>query len=232
MSGEVGFEDVTLVVSSLHPVAHEVLPDKDVMNDTIAGYTRTAAFNMVMISDHLEGDKVPTILHFQVICNFRKVIGQYVLPFHKYLSHVAQHARHYLNKWHQSMQSVYAGKTEDIPTVCNRWAIFLDDTLEYSMVTISNKGKHKQSLAAEYLLCEVNVSRTLSLSMFINSIVKLLPYIKFIKQLSWHFACSFLLNPFWFDWSMSTLIKRARYQRGVCLGRNVAKCHVSVYGCC
>ena len=209
MSSEVGFEDLTLVVSSLHPVAHEVLPHKDVMNDTVGGYTRTAAFNMVMISDHIEGDRAPVILHhFQVICNFRKVIGRYVLPFHKYLIPVAKHAQHYLDKWHRSIQSVFAGKTENVPTVFNRWTFFLDDTLEYSMVTISDKEKHKQSLAAEYVLCEVNISRTLSFSMFINSIVKLQPHLKFDQTIELAFACSFLSNPFWFDWSMSTLLKR------------------------
>ena len=82
METDVGFEDLTLVVSSLHPTIHQVSEHKDTMNDTVAGYTRTAAFNMVMIDNN---DQLPTILHLQVICNFRKVIGNYILPFHKYL---------------------------------------------------------------------------------------------------------------------------------------------------
>ena len=82
MNEDVGFEDLTLVVSSLYPTIHEVAEHKDVMNDTLAGYTRTACFNMVIIDTN---DDAPTILHFQVICNFRKVIGNYVLPFHKFL---------------------------------------------------------------------------------------------------------------------------------------------------
>ena len=211
MHNDVGFEDLTLVVSSLHPVTHDVEPHKDVMNDTVAGYTRTAAFNMVLISDS-ETDKAPVILHFQVICNFRKVIGHYVLPFHKYLSPVAQHARQYLVKWHRSIQSLYAGKTDDIPTVFNRRAFFLDDSLEYKTLAISDQEKHKQSLTAEYVLTEIGVSRTMSFSMFINSIVKLQPYLKFDQTLELAFACSFLSNPFWFDWSISTLIKRLEDQ--------------------
>jgi hypothetical protein len=67
IDAEVGFEDITLVVSSLQPVIHDVLDHKDIMNDTVAGYTRTAAFNMVMIDDN---DRLPTILHLQVLCNF------------------------------------------------------------------------------------------------------------------------------------------------------------------
>jgi hypothetical protein len=88
MDDEVGFEDLTLVVSSLLPVTHEVSEHKDTMNDTLAGYTRTACFNLVMIDDNKE---LPTIIHFQVICNFRKVIGQFLVPFHGYLSNVAKH---------------------------------------------------------------------------------------------------------------------------------------------
>ena len=121
MDSEVGFEDITLVVSSLHPVVHQVIEHKDTMNDTVAGYTRTAAFNMVMIDD---SNASPTILHLQVICNFRKVIQNYVLPFHKYLPPIAKHARQYLEKWDHSIQSVYAGKTEKIPSAYDRSTFF------------------------------------------------------------------------------------------------------------
>lgn len=58
----------------------------------------------------------PTIIHFQVICNFRKVIGHYVVPFHGYLSNVAKHGRLYLCKWEQSIQALYGGKTDKVPT--------------------------------------------------------------------------------------------------------------------
>lgn len=205
MDEEVGFEDLTMVVSLLNPVTHEVLPHKDVMNDTLAGYTRTAAFNMVMID---ENDDDPTIVHFQVICNFRKVIGSSVAPFHKHLSPVAKHARLYMDKWHRSIQSVYAGKTQKIPSVYDRSTFFLDDTLEYNVVAISEEGKHKQTIASDYILTEVNISRTLSLSMFIDPIVKLQHYLKFDQTIELALVCSFLSNPFWFNWTMSTLIRQ------------------------
>jgi hypothetical protein len=208
MHDDVCFEDVTLVVSSLHPVTHSVKPHKDVMNDSVAGYTRTGAFNMVMIEDSKNADTAPVILHFQVICNFRKVIGQFVLPFHKYLAPVTIHARQYLDRWHSSIHSLYAGKTDNIPTVLNRQAFFLDDSLQYQMLAISETGKHKQCITGEYVLTEVGVSRTMSFSMFIDSIVKLQPYLKFDQTLELAFACSFLSNPFWFDWSIGSLIKR------------------------
>lgn len=205
MDHEIGFEDLTLVVSSLYPTTHEVASHKDLMNDTVAGYTRTAAFNMVMIDDD---DRTPTIIHFQLICNFRKVIGHYLLPFHKYLLPVAKHAREYLDRWHRSIQSVYAGRTVNVPTVYDRSTFFLDDTLDYSTIAISEEGKHKQSIASEYILTEINISRTLSLSMFIDPLVKLQRFLKFDQTIELALVSSFLSNPFWFDWSMSTILKR------------------------
>jgi hypothetical protein len=197
-------DDLTLVVSCLHPVTHEVFPHKDTMNDTLAGYTRTGAFNMVMISDK---DNNPRIIHLQVICNFRKVIGRYVIPFHTYLAPVAKHAQQYLDKWHRNIHSVFAGKTTKVPTAHDRTAFFLDDTLEYKTIMISDESKHKQSIASEYILTEINISQTLSLSMFIDPLVRLQGCLKFDQTIELAFACSFLSNPFWFDWTMSLLIQ-------------------------
>lgn len=205
MNDEVGFEDLTLVVSSLYPIRHQVSKHKDTMNDTVAGYTRTGAFNLVMINND---DAQPSIMHFQLICNFRKVIGHYLLPFHKYLVPVARHAQEYLAKWHRSIQSVYAGKVDRVPCAYDRSSFFLDDTLQYSLIAISEEGKHKQSISSEYILTEVNISRTLSLSMFIDPLVKLQNCLKFDQTIELAFACSFLSNPFWFDWTMSNLIQR------------------------
>ena len=211
MHDEVGFEDLTIVVSSLHPMIHNVVtPHKDVMNDTVAGYTRTVAFNMVMTSDYKEPR---SIIHFQLICNFRKVIGHHLLPFYKYLTPVTKHAQQYLQKWQKSMQLLFAGKTEEIPSICNRWSFFLDDNLEYETITISHADKHKQTITSEYLLTEVGISRTLSLSMFINPIMKLQPYMKFDQTIEVAFACSYLANPFWFDWAMSAVIRRLQDPR-------------------
>ena len=44
----------------------------DSMNDSVAGYTRTGALNVVLILEQEDMDSV--LLHVQVICNFRRVI--------------------------------------------------------------------------------------------------------------------------------------------------------------
>lgn len=232
MDQDVGFEDVTLVVSSLHPVTHQVREHKDTMNDTIAGYTRTGAFNMVMIDDK---DDCPTIIHFQVLGNFRRVIGHYVVPFHNFLPSIVNHACQYLDKWHRSIQSVYAGRSEKIPTVFDRRPFFLDDTLEYTTINIAEAGKHKQTISSQYILTEVGISRTLSLSMFIGPIVKLQRILKFDQTIELVLACSFLSNPFWFDWTMSALINRIddpndSYQLGLHPFYDWSHCTYEIFG--
>ena len=204
MGKEVGFEDLTLVVSCLHPVIHAVSDHKDRMNDTLSGYTRTVAFNMVMTNGDSDN---PTIIHFQVIGNFRKVVGDYVLSIRKFISPIANHARQYIEKWNRSIYQVYTGRTKRLPTVYHRSPYFLDDTLPYTRITISEKGKHRETYEGEYLLTEVGVSRTLSLSMFIDPIVRLKGFLKTDQTIELALACSYLSNPFWFDWTMSALLQ-------------------------
>jgi len=213
MDNEVGFEDLTLVVSSLHPVIHSVRDHKDVMNDTLSGYTRTVAFNMVLIDDHNRDHT--TVLHFQVIGNFRKVIGDYVVSFRQYVSPVANHARQYMDKWNRRIYEIFGGRTKKrLPTVYDRTSFFLDDMLPYTTIRISEEGKHKATLHGEYLLSEVGISRTMSLSMFIDPIVKLQAILKTDQLIELVLACSYLSNPFWFDRTMTSLLQRIEDEQG------------------
>ena len=75
MNEKVAFEDVTIVVSVIHPYYTNLDEHKDVMNDNIAGYTRTGCLNMCFRFKDGEEDYV---IHFQVITNFRKVINRCV----------------------------------------------------------------------------------------------------------------------------------------------------------
>jgi len=200
-STEVGFEDITIVVSLLHPVVHEVAVHKDTMNDTLVGYTRTAAFNIVLKDDSV------CMIHLQVICNFRKVIGHYMVSFHRYLSPIVSHARQYTEKWNRNMYTLYAGKTIKVPTMPDRESMFLDDSLEYSCITISDR-KHNTVISGEYILTEIGASRTLSFSMFIDPLVNIQGYLKTDQIVELTFLCSFLSNPFRFNWTMTKIIAR------------------------
>lgn len=63
MNEEVGFEDVTIVFSQLHPVADDVSYHVDSMNDSVAGYTRTCCLNICLLV--LDGHKT-NIVQLQV----------------------------------------------------------------------------------------------------------------------------------------------------------------------
>jgi hypothetical protein len=203
---EVAFEDITLVISPLYPSPCSVSEHTDVMNDTLSGYTRTAAFNLVLGS--VDDDNVGIIIHLQVLCNFRKVIGFFLVPFHRLIAPVAKHALEYLKRWENSIQSVYAGRSNKKPTIFDRSNMYLDNHLRYEVVTISDEHKHKATIRAEYILTEVGISRTLSMSLFIDPIVRLQRHLKFDQSIELAFASTFLSNPFWFDWTMTTLLGR------------------------
>ena len=59
---KVGFEDVTVVVSSLYPTADSVNIHLDSMNDNVSGYTRTGALNLCFGL----GKPISNIFHLQV----------------------------------------------------------------------------------------------------------------------------------------------------------------------
>lgn len=59
---QVGFEDVTVVVSSLYPTADTVNVHLDHMNDNVSGYTRTCALNICFGL----GEPITNIFHLQV----------------------------------------------------------------------------------------------------------------------------------------------------------------------
>jgi hypothetical protein len=59
---QVGFEDVTVVVSSLYPSVNNVKIHVDQMNDNVSGYTRTGALNLCFGL----GEPITNVLHLQV----------------------------------------------------------------------------------------------------------------------------------------------------------------------
>lgn len=66
---QVGFEDVTVVVSSLYPSVDRVNLHLDQMNDNVSGYTRTGTLNICFGL----GEPVTNIVHLQV----RKLVCQH-----------------------------------------------------------------------------------------------------------------------------------------------------------
>ena len=110
------------------------------------------------------------------------------------------------------MYSVYAGKTNRLPTISQRQTMYLDDSLEYTTVTISDPQSNSHPISGEYILTEIVVSRTLSFSMFIDPLFDLQTILKTDQIIELTFACSFLSNPFRFNWSMTRIIARLKDQ--------------------
>jgi hypothetical protein len=77
MAVVVAFENITLVVSPIYPTTTDITEHTDIMNDSIAGYTRTGVLNMCFMLDRDQSHKLG--LQFQVIGSFRRVIREYMV---------------------------------------------------------------------------------------------------------------------------------------------------------
>jgi hypothetical protein len=143
MDEAVAFEDITIVVSVIHPYFTNLNDHTDTMNDNIAGYTRTGCLSMCFKLDHC-------VVHFQVIANFRKVIGQYMIPFSRGLRSTISHAKEYLSKYKWRMESMFGGQTTCIPGPFSRLKFYLDNNLPFqSFVIFNGNKKGKENISGE-----------------------------------------------------------------------------------
>ena len=177
----------------------------DSMNDSVAGYTRTGVFNIVL---SLQNGMDPILLHVQVICNFRRVIREYILPFNSLLSSISVHCNPYLAKWQNNINQVYGGQSQLVPHPLDRTNFFVDDCLPFATINISSGSQHQPHVTGEYLLTEVSPSRILSFSMFIDPIVDLKEVLCYDQRLELCFVASVLSNPFWFEQAITSLTQK------------------------
>jgi hypothetical protein len=206
-NSNVGFEDVTVVVGVLYPLMPKVIEHIDSMNDSVVGYTRTGVFSVVLSMEHKTGD--PVLLHLQVICNFRRVIREYLLPCQSLLTIIAEHCKQYLAKWQNNMYRVFGGTTDRVPKPFERKNFFVDDCLPFQTINISSGGnKVCPSITGQYLLTEISPSRMLSFSMFIDPIVDLRAVLCNDQRIELCFVASMLSNPFWFEHTLTSLTKK------------------------
>lgn len=206
MHESVSFEDITLVVSAIFPLAADLDEHVDAMNDSVIGYTRTGTLSICfMIEDDTD---FRLGLQLQVIGNFRRIIRQYMVPFTSALEATVRHAKEYLDKWEKNMNMIFGGRGIDRPNPFSREWFYLDDSLPYKRVQIYKGSRElgKEGIHGEYLLCQIGLSRVLSKSMFINQIRRTQAFLKFDQWMELAFACSLLSNPFWFDTVMDDLI--------------------------
>lgn len=211
---DVGFEDITLVLSPITGKNGDVVSEHtDSMNDNLGGYSRTCAFNACFSLDN------DTFMHMQVIGNFRRVVRQYMVPFEKSLQSTIANGRRYVASWRSNMQLIFAGVS------CNnewdpfsRSQFFLDDDLPFERLRIFDglsKDNKQSAVYGHYLLTEIGLSRVTSFSMFIDPICRLKDKLSTDQRIELAFFCSFLSNPFWFHYVMEKLIDMSNQSNNV-----------------
>lgn len=165
---DVGFEDITLVISLITGKEQDVVSEHtDVMNDNLGGYSRTCAFNTCFSLDH------GTFMHMQVIGNFRRAIRQYMVPFEKSLQSIAASGRRYIASWQSHMQMIYAGVSANkIWDPFDRTQFFLDDDLPFQSLQIFDGMSIHQHIGARH-------RRRLGMSTYMNDVLDQL-------HQSWH----------------------------------------------
>ena len=159
----VGFEDITLVISPITSRQCDVVGEHtDVMNDTLGGYSRTCVFNACF---SLAND---AFIHMQVIGNFRRTVRAYMVPFEKSLQSTIGNGKRYISLWQSNMQMIFAGVSPNkIWDPFDRSQFFLDDDLPFDRLQIfdgtgkKNSGQ-KASVYGDYRLTEIGLSRVMS----------------------------------------------------------------------
>ena len=149
-----------------------------------------------------------TLLHLQIICNFRRVIREHLFPMQSSLRSIVYNCKLYMQKWQANINQVFGGKSQYLPTPLDRCNFFVDDCLPFETIVISNDSSEARSIKGEYLLTEINPSRVLSFSMFIDPIVDLRVTLCQDQLIELCFIASLHSNPFWFEYTLSSLIRK------------------------
>jgi len=209
IDNEVGFEDITLVVSPITPIMTNdsvmVEEHQDVMNDDLSGYSRTCVLNLCFATD----TEVPFLM--QVIGNFRKVVGQQMVPFRQSLLDTIANAKCYVKSWQKEMQTIFANvSTNTRWDPFDRLPFFLDDQLPFKTMTIFSPRNDQEALfpiEGEYLLTVAGLSRVISFSMFIDPIMKVKERLATDQRIELLFFACLLTNPLWFHHVVCTYLK-------------------------
>jgi hypothetical protein len=206
MEHDVGFEDITLVMSPISGSLHDVIAEHtDVMNDHLGGYSRTCVFNACLALDH------ETFMHMQVIGNFRRTVRQYMVPFEKSLQSTIANGQRYIASWKSNMQCIFAGVSPNKNwNPFDRAHFFLDDDQPFEKIPIFDGGRSQHTpVYGDYLLTEIGLSRVTSFSMFIDPICKAKDLFSTDQRVELIFLASLLSNPFWFHYSLEKLIEKS-----------------------
>lgn len=189
-------ESVTAVVGILYPLYSKVNGHVDKMNDNMYSYSKTGALNMCF------KDSRNYVYHLQILVNFRSVIRNYTMPYHRTVSVIKEDMSRYLQALQLSYdelfknQEVYAKRS--MP--CDRTVFFLDHRLPGEVIDLGDDTTMK------IYTVMIGVSRVFSMSMYIDPIVRLQRRLSYDQRLELCFITCMLNNPLRFNHTLNTLI--------------------------
>ena len=213
-------ENITLIVTVLYPNHDGCNYHRDIQNDYTPGYTKTAITNMCFSNkEHsiillfqvcnsmycdVEVLVITTNQNFsihnsQIALNFRRVIGDYLMPYRKAVTPVVNQVKEYLSKVSRSYCEIFDGCSSSPPTPFDFTNFYIDDTL------INNKGEefclptsNTTSVTRRYLRLPIGPDCILSASMFCDPIKRFHEYLDYEQLLELCLAASYLNNPLYF----------------------------------
>ena len=122
---DIGFEDTTLSLMTLHPTPMDKKSHKDEMNSKLYCFSKTVTLNIV-----LEDSKENMYL-LQVIANFRKVIEHYSIPCGNLVIRIKSHVEEYFQELKKTYYNLFSDQ-EMAGSTClpmDRTKFWIDDNL-------------------------------------------------------------------------------------------------------
>ena len=190
-------ESLTLVVGILYPLYSDVDGHRDRLNDSMYSYSKTGALNMCFC------DNQDRVYHLQILVNFRSVIRNYTLPFHKTVSVIKDDMKNYLQALQLSYdnffqnQEVYVNRS----TPFDRTGFFLDSRLPGEVFDL---GKN---VSMKIYTVLIGVSRVFSMSMYIDPIARLQQRLSYDQILELCFVTCLLNDPLRFNYTLNQLLQ-------------------------
>lgn len=104
----------------------------------------------------------------------------------------------YLQDLQVEYDRLFYGRDDDVRvTPFDRLGFYLDDTLESRPIAIGG------GISGNYIIVKIGPSRVLSMSMYIDPLIRMQDYLCVDQCIEMNFVCTFLNNPFWFHHVMT-----------------------------
>lgn len=200
-------EDAYAIVGLPYPNYDGCTKHTDVMSDWRPGYTRTAAWNLMLIDESQN-----LVLQLQVVVNFRKKVGDHTQPWARAAERCCHNIQHYIRLVGDNYRLIFQPNSTLVPTALDWKHFYLDDSLPFQEVTIYRAPDGGPVEDMCLLMPKISSSRVLSYSMYIEPIVLLKEDLAYDQLLELAFLASLMCTPLWFHPVLMELIENHRNQ--------------------